>query len=90
MTYARSVDQNQAEIVADLRRMGYQVAITSRLGEGKPDIMVADENRQVWVEVKMPGKKLTEDEIAFHEVWPKNLRIVAYCTEDVLLWFGRL
>jgi Holliday junction resolvase len=90
MTYARKVDGNQKEIVDGLRQLGYVVAIVSRVGNGIPDLVVANEHQQVWVEVKEPGKKLTEKEVEFFAVWPPKLRIIAESIDDVLRWFGRM
>lgn len=90
MSYNRKPDGNQEHIVRELRDCGLVVEVLSRVGHGVPDLMVADELRQVWVEIKMPGKKLTQDEVIFFARWPQNLRIVTECTEDVLRWFGRV
>lgn len=90
MSYNRKSDGNQPKIVQELRDCGLSVEVLSRVGHGIPDLMVADDERQVWVEIKEPGKKLTPYEKMFFARWPQQLRIVAECTEDVLRWFGRL
>lgn len=90
MNYNRKPDGNQNTIIRELRGCGLTVEVLSRVGHGIPDLMVADDERQVWVEVKMPGKKLTLDEVEFFARWPRQLRIIAECTEDVLRWFGRM
>jgi hypothetical protein len=90
MSYARKVDGNQKEIVSGLRQLGYVVLIVSSAGHGIPDLMVADEHQQVWVEVKEPGKGLTQKEAEFFDLWPPKLRIIAECAEDVMRWFGRM
>ena len=88
------VDANQAQIVRELRAMGFRVDIVSQLkklydlvvtgsGEGKI--------RTIRVEVKMPGCELTVDEQEYWdaEPFPETL-IIAHETEDILRWFGRI
>jgi hypothetical protein len=89
-SYAHKVDNNQKQIVDELRALGYTVANLSRAGAGIPDLVVGDSQRIVWVEVKRKGQKLTPYEQAFFNEWAECTRIIAYCTEDVLRWFGRL
>jgi hypothetical protein len=90
MRYAHAVDGNQDDMIRELEQAGLNVANLSRAGAGIPDLVVSDGLRMVWVEVKRKGQKLTVWERAFFEHWPEELRIVAYCTEDVLRWFGRV
>ena len=68
--WARRVDRNHGEIREGLRKMGYTVWDTSRLGGGFPDLLVWDKRRLILVEVKMPGEKLTVDEETFHKLFP--------------------
>ena len=53
--HRRKPDANQAEVVAALRAAGYAVLDLHRVGEGVPDLLVADERtgHQVLVEIKM-------------------------------------
>ena len=69
----RKVDDNHAEIVSALRRLGYSVQSTATIGKGFPDICFAKGNREyAWIaEIKdgskVPSKrKLTPDEVKFH------------------------
>lgn len=40
MRRAAKTDDNQKEIVAAFRRLGFTVAVTSALGQGFPDLVV--------------------------------------------------
>lgn len=81
-------DGNQAEIVRELRYMGYDVDDVHDL-PGIYDIIVCSLGRCVRVEIKSPGEKLNATEIEYHKVQrhPDTL-IVAESTEDILKWFG--
>lgn len=63
------VDANQAEIVADLRRLGCLVAHTHTLRGGKPDILVGHRGLLFWLEIKAARGTLTADEQRFHDEW---------------------
>lgn len=97
---AAKVDQNQAQIVRELRAMGFRVDIVHRLKK-LYDLVVTGKicdvsnipyaTATLRVEVKMPGEKLSPDEQEYWdaEPYPETL-IIAYSTEDVLKWFGRI
>lgn len=79
---ATKIDNNQAEIVKKLRAIpGISVHITSRLGEGFPDIVVGY-NKQVTllVEIKNTNKhiRLTKDEENFKNNTQTNYIVVQY------------
>ncbi len=85
MRYAAKSDDNQAEIVKDLRAAGFTVIVTSRMGHGFPDLIVADEYYIRLVEVKKTAKsKYTEDQKRFNAGWkgPPVLRIT--CAKDLI------
>jgi len=68
------VDVNQPEIVKRYRDYGCSVAITSMLGKGFPDIIVARNSKTILVEIKdgslPPSKRrLTKDEQKFRDSW---------------------
>lgn len=69
MRRARRVDRNQAEIVAALREAGRFVEVLSDVGRGVPDLVVSWGGRCLFMEVKMPGEKLTEDQVDWHRRW---------------------
>lgn len=88
----KRVDANQAQIVTELRAMGYKVAHTHELGKGKPDIIVGGMRwfgriALLWVEIKSPGEKLTGSEPKFHDEWKELPIIIAFHTKDITDWF---
>lgn len=73
--FAHRTDANQTEIVSAFRRLGWFVAITSALGEGFPDLVIAKRRVTAVVEIKDGSKppserKLTEKEKHFRDSWP--------------------
>ena len=93
--YDAKPDANQAAIVAELRGLGFDVDLVHRL-KNLYDLIVtgvptwADHPVAVRVEVKMPGKKLNDNEAKY---WSEQRHggnlIIATCAEDVVAWFGR-
>lgn len=95
-------DANQAQIVNELRHLGFDVDIICDL-PGKYDIVVSgrkySHNKDylyinfpcsVRVEIKMPGRTLYPRELEYYEKQQHpGSYIVASCTEDVLEWFGK-
>lgn len=95
MRTAAKVDANQPEIVQALRQAGFHVCVTSRLGDGFPDLVVTGNNRHtgqieaLLVEVKTAKGKLTPDERDFLSAYPDDgPYIIARTFDDVLTWFG--
>lgn len=91
---AARIDSNQNAIVGQLRKMGFSVAITSMVGNGFPDLVVAKSNRTVLVELKDPSKppsqqKLTLKELVFMELW-KGEYIKATTVDEITKLFGKL
>lgn len=93
-------DRNQTEVVNALRKAGLSVAITSSMGDGFPDLVVAkrtgvlswDRPRTVLIELKDPSqppsaRKLSPDEKKFHGSWKGEIYV---CTtaEEILKIFG--
>lgn len=95
MTYARKVDTNQAQIVAELSAHGFDVDLVYRL-PGLYDLVVCGVRQGldsrpccVRVEVKQPGEKLTPAEEKVHaKAQHKRALIIAYNAQDVLDWFS--
>jgi hypothetical protein len=89
------VDANQKDIVKALRRVGVSVAITSALGDGYPDLTCgahafaagASRRRNVLLEVKLPGERLTEDQARFHAEWNGEIYTV-HSVDEALAVFG--
>lgn len=92
---AARVDGNHKQIVRELRALGARVDDVSRMKK-LYDLVVTwkmlpgNEPRTVRIEVKMPGKLLSVDEIEYHnsEPYPETL-LIAHSTEEVMAWFGR-
>ena len=68
------IDDNQKEVVSQLRKLGVSVAITSMLGKGFPDLVLGYQNKNFLIELKdgakVKSKKgLTMDEAKFFTVW---------------------
>lgn len=58
-------DRNQREIVDALRGVGAQVIVTSRVGQGFPDLTVGFRRRWYLIECKAKGGRFTQDEDEF-------------------------
>jgi hypothetical protein len=74
---AKRTDTNHAEIRDALRDIpGVQVADTSGVGEGYPDITVGYLGRNFLFEIKYKNGKLTDKQEIFHAGWTGDVRIV--------------
>lgn len=78
---AAKVDDNQAEIVAALRRAGCSVCILSGVGKGCPDLAVGRGGVTYMLEIKdgrktPSARKLTPDEQAWHDAWRGHAAVV--------------
>ena len=67
MGYRKRVDANQADIVAALRRSGWYVHDTSRIGGGFPDLVCARAGRIILVEVKDGDTPLSQQALTMPE-----------------------
>lgn len=90
MRRAAKIDRNQPEIVAALRKIGCTVAITSAVGCGFPDLVVARNRRNWLVEIKdgrLPpsARELTPDQLEFHTRWAGQVDVVNSVEEAILL-----
>ena len=82
------IDANQKQITTQLRKIDCKVAITSMLGKGYPDLLVAYNLRLFWIELKDGTKppsqrKLTPDEEKFHQEW-QGYVYVCESLDDIL------
>lgn len=82
------VDDNQKQVVQNLRKCGYSVAILSNVGKGVPDILVGAKGRNYLFELKDGDKvpsqrKLTPDEIKFFDQWKGQVE-VAHTAEEII------
>ena len=92
MRRAARVDDNQREIVEELRRAGCSVWSLAGVGKGVPDLAVGFRGRNLFLEVKDGSKppckrKLTPDEEAFHASWRGHVAVVE-SVEDALKIVG--
>lgn len=85
----RRVDENQAQIVKELRDAGYGVIDIHIIGGGVPDLIVSQQGgRTVLVEIKASWKKnLTDDERDFFLTWGGD-KIIATSAREVMDWFS--
>lgn len=78
---ARRSDSNQALLVEQMRKIGLSVFVTSRVGEGFPDVIVGTKGKNYLFEIKDPKKPpskrtLTEDEKLFFRTWRGQVRVI--------------
>jgi hypothetical protein len=83
-----SVDLNQPEIVAALRKIGCSVQHLHTLGKGVPDLLVGRNGWNFVIEVKNgklpPSKrKLTPDEQEWHDAW-RGFVFTVYSADDAI------
>lgn len=88
-------DLNQTDLVRAIRRLpqGFDVQITSGVGDGFPDLVICGPRitggyETILGEVKQgPKSKLTEDEKKFHARWPGTI-LILWEVEQVLRYYG--
>ena len=85
---AAKVDDNQSEIVALFRKLGWSVLIISQL-KNCCDIIVSKNGRTVAIEIKDGAKppsarKLSDGEIKFRDMWQGEYSLVI-CNDDVIM-----
>lgn len=90
MRRAASVDDNQSEIVAALRKMGATVQPLHTVGKGCPDLLVGYRDRNLLIEVKdgskIPSKrKLTPHEKEWHDSWRGQVCVIESVDQLVTL-----
>lgn len=84
----RRTDRNHAEVMRDLRRLGYRVEDLSQLGGGVPDLLIGTQCRRLaLVEVKDGRKppserKLTSSQVQWHLTWTRWPVFVALSAAD--------
>lgn len=85
------VDNNQKQVVQDLRKLGYSVLILSNIGKGCPDLLIGKNGINKLVELKdekkTPSKrKLTPDEAHFFQTWRGQVHCCKNVDEIIELW----
>ena len=77
MVYKR-VDDNQSQIVRELRRVGMDVQHLHGVGHGCPDILVGYRGRNILLEIKKDEKtKLKPDQEIWHRMWRGQVAVVS-------------
>lgn len=90
MHRAAKVDANQTEITQVLRQMGASVTPTHTVGNGFPDLAIGFRGVTLLVEIKDGSKppskrKLTPDEVEWHEAWQGQVAVVESVEDAVAL-----
>jgi len=86
MTYARKADGNHGELREAARREGYYWFDLFRLPGALDALVVSKSGVLIWVEVKMPGEKMTAAEQAiFDEAAERSFPVVIWETVDQML-----
>lgn len=83
-------DGNHKEIIAAFRSLGATVFDTASLGSGFPDCVVGMRGNNMLVEIKdgslpLSKRKLTPDELKFHDEWRGKVVIINNIDEAVEL-----
>ena len=81
MRRAAKVDANQTEIVNALRQVGASVQSLASTGKGCPDLLVGFRGVNWLLEIKdgqkvRSARKLTEDQVVWHQTWRGKVYIV--------------
>lgn len=90
MRRAAKVDRNQAEIVAAFRKAGASVQPLHGVGQGCPDLAVGFRGVNYMVEVKdgekpPSARKLTPDQVEWHDAWRGQVCVVNDIAEALAL-----
>ena len=83
----KKVDSNQAEIVADLRKVGATVLLLHEVGKGCPDLLVGFQGVNHLIEIKTRNGKLNTLQQAFFDNW-RGWMYVARTSEEALYIIG--
>lgn len=86
MRKAARIDRNQPEIVRALRGAGAAVETLAAVGKGVPDLLVCFRRVLYLLEVKDGSRppsrrKLTDDQVEWHRLWPGPIHVVKNVTE---------
>lgn len=81
-------DKNQSDIVRALRKCGYSVQHLHGVGQGCPDLIVANTQRNLLVELKSKGGRTTPAQKKWFQDWP-GPALIAYSAEEVIAYMER-
>jgi len=92
---ASKIDANQEAVVSALRAAGASVQSLAAVGDGVPDLLVGFQEQTYLIEVKdgqkPPSKrKLTEDQVKWHENWKGGFLSVSEDPEQALKFIGAI
>lgn len=87
MRRAARTDENQAEIVAALRKIGVSVTPTHAIGAGFPDLVCGHRGHTRLLEIKNRDGDLTEDQCKFVLSWRGDYHVVR-SVREALAVFG--
>ena len=92
MTYAKTRDANEPEIVKALEAVGAKVVLLEPSEPGLPDLLIGFRKQTFLQEVKNPnGRNVVEpDQIRFHRLWPGKPIAVVRSPEDSLRDIGAM
>ncbi len=82
------VDGNQAVVIAALRKIGARILNLSQVGGGCPDLLVAFRGRNILLEIKLPGKDESKEQIEFRKHWGGEVYTARSAEEAVRLVVG--
>jgi hypothetical protein len=93
MRRASKVDDNQAAVVAALRKIGCSVQSLAAVGSGCVDLLVGFAGDEWLIEVKDGSKppsarKLTPDEATWHSQWQGRVYIVESAEQAIAIVTG--
>lgn len=80
---AKRVDQNQKDIVRDLRKCGYSVIDLSRIGNGIPDILVSGPSDMWLCEIKSAFGRLNPLQERWHLGWRGKPVIIGRTFDEI-------
>lgn len=76
-------DENHADIVAALSRLGPEPIDTTKIGAGFPDLVWPLQGQTILIEVKGPDGNLTLPQERFHSEWRGGPLYVIQYAEDI-------
>jgi len=95
MRRAAKIDANQTQVTSALRAAGAKVESLAAIGKGVPDLLCQYEGTFYLIEVKDGQKppsqrKLTEDQVKWHEEWKCAFLGVVENPEQALKFIGAI
>ena len=86
MRLANNRDGPHADIIGTLRQLGCSVADTSRVGDDFPDLAVGLFGCTHLVEIKAPGKRLTDGQVEFAAQWRGERPVTLWSCQQAEAW----